>query len=146
MALLSAIAVTRAVVIKSLSHANLYANIRQNIMDGATVYTDDYKGYNGLHHGPYEHKYVKRSVGQFVNGKIYTNGVESVWALFKRSYVGTYHTISFKHPQKYLNEFSFRLNEGNVDRDTIDRMESLCECMNGKRLKYKDYVGGSKDT
>jgi transposase-like protein len=40
-----------------------------------------------------------------------TNGIESVWAVLKRGYVGTFHNISVKHLALYVNEFPFRLNE-----------------------------------
>lgn len=35
-------------------------------------------------------------------------------------------------------EFTFRLNEGNVAIDTIDRIKNLCFASQGKRLKYSE--------
>ena len=45
--------------------------------------------------GNYDHKTVKHSVGEYVDGMAHTNGIESFWALMKRGYNGTYHKI---HP------------------------------------------------
>ena len=52
-------------------------------------------------------------------GMAHTNGIESVWAVLKRGLQGTFHQVSVKHLDRYVNEFAFRLNEGNcqVDED-----------------------------
>jgi ISXO2-like transposase domain len=41
------------------------------------------------------------------------NGIESAWAVLERGHYGTYHHFSLKHLQRYIDEFAFRLNEGN---------------------------------
>ena len=38
---------------------------------------------------------------------------------------------------RYINEFTFRLNEGNVARHTMKRLESLVTGAVGKRLTYQ---------
>ena len=45
-------------------------------------------GYLGLK--GYDHKTVRHSAGEYVNGKASTNGIESFWALLKRGYYGTH--------------------------------------------------------
>lgn len=47
---------------------------------------------------------------------------------------------SVKHAGRYVDEFAFRLNEGNVARPTMDRLESMVEGSAGKRLTYKDLI------
>ena len=42
----------------------------------------------------------------------------------------------------YLSEFMFRLNEGNVVIDMIDRLRSLVRGVVGKRLTYRMLVHG----
>lgn len=37
--------------------------------------------------------------------------MESAFSLFKRGLTGAFHKVSLKHPQRYLNEFSFRFNK-----------------------------------
>ena len=51
----------------------------------------------------------------FVYGDIHTNTVESFWAIVKRVFYGTYHRVSVKYLQQYINEFSFMYNNRNID-------------------------------
>ncbi len=90
----------------------------------------------------YRHSTVKHSVSEYVDGMVHTNGIESVWAVLKRGINGTYHHLSSKHLHRYVNEFSFRLNAGNVKVDTIERMNAVISGMSGKRLSYKDLING----
>ena len=70
-----------------------------------------------------------------------TNSIESVWAVLKRGLHGVYHHASDKHLHRYVDEFTFRLNEGNVKRHTLDCLDSFVAGVSGKRLSYKDLIG-----
>ena len=70
------------------------------------------------------------------------NGIKSVWAVLQRGYIGVFHNFSLKHTQLYVDEFVFRLNEGNVKFDTVDRLKALVKGTKGKRLAYKMLVHG----
>ncbi len=71
----------------------------------------------------------------------HTNSTESVWAVLKRGYRGIYHNFSTKHLQRYINEFTFRLNQGNCQIDTQDRLNSLFAGMIVKTLTYSELMG-----
>lgn len=58
--------------------------------------------------------------------------------MLKRSIIGTYHHVSKKHLPRYINETAFRLNEGDVKNDLMDRIEALCRKMVGVRLSYEE--------
>ena len=45
---------------------------------------------------------------RYVRGDVHTQTVESAFSLFKRSIVGSFHQISEKHVDRYLDEFEFR--------------------------------------
>lgn len=65
------------------------------------------------------------------------DGIESVWAVMKRGINGVYHHVSKKHLGRYVNEFTFRLNDGKVDRHTLNRLASLLTATVGRRLTYE---------
>ena len=120
-----------ATVVGNTDAKTLQGFVADHAAPGATVYTDDHKGYQGM---PFEHETVKHSISEYVNGMAHTNGIESFWALLKRGYHGTYHHMSEKHLGRYISEFSGRHNER--EADTLDQMRSMVANMNGKRLTY----------
>lgn len=79
--------------------------------------------------------------GEYVRDDVTTNGIESVWAVMKRGLHGVYHHASEKHLHRYVDEFTFRLNEGNVQRHTLERLDSFVTNVAGKRLTYKALIG-----
>jgi transposase-like protein/IS1 family transposase len=88
----------------------------------SAIYTDGWCGYDGIADEDTAHASVNHAQKEWVRGKVHTNTIESVWSLFKRSVIGSYHQISVKHLPAYLDEFSFRYNNrGNrfLFRDTI---------------------------
>ena len=80
----------------------------------------------------------KHSISEYVNGQAYTNGIESFWALLKRGYHGIYHHMSEQHLDRYVNEFSGRHN--NRDLDTMEQMDVIAQRLNQKRLKYQELI------
>ena len=68
----------------------------------------------------------------------HTNGIESFWAMFKRGFHGTYHKMSRKHLDRYVNEFTGRHNVRPLD--TMEQMEEVVRGMEGKRLRYVDLI------
>lgn len=126
----------KALPVPATDKETLHAAIRRNVEAGTVVFTDEHRSYLGLE--DYQHHAVKHSTKEFVDGTAHTNGIESVWAVFKRGLGGTYHRMSRKHLHRYIHEFAFRLNENNAGKDTIDRMTALCANIAGKRLTYKE--------
>jgi len=109
--------------------------IRDHAHEGATVYTDDHRSYVGLA-ALYEHETVRHSVAEYVNGMAHTNGVESFWALMKRGFHGVYHHMSWKHLDRYVDEFAGRYNDRPLD--TMEQMGRMVSGLVGKRLTYKE--------
>lgn len=128
----------KAKPIDDTTGVTLQGAVAENVEPGTTIYTDEHGGYRGL--DGYEHESVCHSAKEFVNGMAHTNGIESVWAVLKRGFNGTYHHWSRKHCQRYVNEFAFRLNEGDCQRDTQDRLDDLFRAMVGKTITYRELV------
>lgn len=87
----------------------------------------------------FDHKTVKHSVGEYVNGQAHTNGIKSFWSMLKRSYRGTYHQMSVKHLGRYVAEFAGRHNIR--DMGTEEQMRFLAGMMAGVTLSMKELVG-----
>lgn len=84
-----------------------------NICISAEVKTDEYKTYKSLKTLGYKHDKIDHGRGEYVNGNIHTNNLEGFWSQLKRSINGTYHSVSPKYLQTYVNEFAFRYNKRN---------------------------------
>ena len=134
-----------AKVVESTTAVTLQGEIKENVVAGTTVCTDEHGAYQGLSADAdkkYVHKTVNHSAKQFVDGMAHTNSIESVWAVLKRGFYGIYHWFSRKHMSLYIDEFVFRLNEGNCVIDTVDRLDALVRGVAGKRLTYRMLVHG----
>lgn len=116
----------------------LHKVVRENIEEGSTIHTDEHAGYNGL--DGYQHEAVNHGTKEYVRGAVTTNGIESVWAVMKRGIYGVYHRTSEKHLHRNVDEFAFRLNEGNVERHTLERLDIFVDGDAGKRLTYKGLI------
>jgi hypothetical protein len=96
--------------VKSSGARVLIPEINQTIDIKATVHSDEYGSYKSLKKLGYTHTTVNHSKLEYVRGTAYTNTIEGFWAQLKRSIDGTYHAVSPKYLQSYLDEFSFRYN------------------------------------
>jgi len=112
-----------------------------NIEVGSQIYTDEHVLFQGLDGLFYAHDAVNHSAGEYKRGAAHTNGIESVWAVLKRGLHGVYHHASAKHLFRYVDEFAWRLNEGDVKRHTLLRLDSFIDAIVGKRLTYNRLIG-----
>jgi transposase-like protein len=111
--------------------------IVQNVQVGSTLHTDEAQAYGEIGGLFFDHDTVNHSNSEFVRGEVHTNSIESVFAVLKRGLIGVYHHASPKHIGRYVDEFAFRLNEGNCARHTLERLDSFVSRVAGKRLTYK---------
>jgi len=112
------------------SSGTLAQYVRENISEDVEVLiTDSYPGYNGAVVDGRDHETVNhhaKEYARYENGFcITTNGIESAFSLLKRGIVGSWHKISAKHLQAYLDEMTWRFDNRNnpfLFRDTMMKL------------------------
>ena len=97
----------RAKVVERTDAETLQGFVRSNTEKDAIVYTDDALAYEGVSS---RHESVRHSVGEYVRAMAHTNGIESFWSMLKRAHKGTFHKISPKHLDRYVQEFAGKHN------------------------------------
>lgn len=130
----------RGEVPKSVSSRSAVGFAYRNVQVGSTIHTDESPIYNKLGGLIYRHDSINHGAGEYVRGDVTTNGIESVFAVLKRGIHGVYHHTSPKHLHRYVSEFAFRLNDGDVSHHTMERLASLFSAAIGRRLTYKDLI------
>jgi transposase-like protein len=129
----------RLKVEKRNDRKTLHAFIKAVVSDDAeAIHTDEWEAYKGIADANTRHETVNHKADEWVRADVHTNTVEGVWSLFKRSIVGSYHQLSEKHIESYLDEMAFRFN--NRDNAFLFR-DTLIRLVNAETLEYKELIG-----
>jgi transposase len=116
-----------AKVADSAKKRDLMPHAKERILPASTVFTDESYAYRDLGRLGYQHERVNHRQGVYVSGTVHTNTIEGFWATVKRGIGGTYHAVSTKHLQAYLDEYVFRYNnrdaEGGMFNALLRRIE-----------------------
>ncbi len=128
-------------VLQAIKHADretLHKFIHSHTApDTKAIYTDDWPAYNGIADKDTKHETVNHSAEEWVRGDVHTNSVENVWSLLKRSIVGSYHKVSKKHLDAYLDELEWRFNNRENPYLFTD---TLLKLINAENLEYKHLI------
>jgi len=128
----------RLQVITHATKAVLHKFIHDNTApDTEAIYTDELPAYWGINDADTRHESVCHSAEEWVRGDVHTNGIENVWSLLKRSIIGSYHRVSIKHLDAYLDELEHRYN--NRKNEYIFR-DTLTKLVNAAKLPYSELV------
>lgn len=104
---------------------SLHEFVQETVSEDAdALHTDAWDSYKGALPSV-THKTVVHRRNYVAPDGTHTNSIESVWSLFKRAIVGTYHKLSEKHLQAYLEELEWRFNNREnpwLFRDTVQRL------------------------
>jgi transposase-like protein len=95
-----------------VDHANSTATkffLEEYASVGSEIYTDESPIYTHVKKH-FTHKAVNHSLKQYVMGEVHTNSIEGFWGQLKHSIDGTYHAVSSKYLQSYLDQFVFLYN------------------------------------
>ena len=99
-----------AMTVENTKADTLMPIIKQFVAQNTVIYTDESKSYNRLSNENYAHSFVRHNDNEFVVDDIYTNTIEGFWSHFKKMVFGTYHFVSKKHLQSYIDEEVYRWN------------------------------------
>ena len=124
-----------AQVVEATDSVTLHDFVADTAEPGAVVYTDDAAAYEGI---PNPHESVKHSVNEYVRGMAHTNGIENFWSMLKRAHKGTFHKISPKHLDRYVQEFAGKHNVR--ESGTLAQMRDTVARLVGRDLLYRDLV------
>ena len=109
--------------------------VKQAVRFPSPLFTDGAPAYRKM---GYKQFYVNHSSGEYVRGIVHTNGIESMWAILKRSYKGVYHKMSRKHLWRYLAEFEARWNMRDLPAGR--KLDRVLAGTVGVRLRWKVLV------
>ena len=109
--------------------ATLHGFIADHVSPRVTnIYTDEHPSYQGLDNDAGDtglHQTVNHSAKEYVRGDVHTNSIEGAFGLFKRGIIGSFHQVSHKHLDRYLDECEFRYNNRKnpyLFRDTLRQL------------------------
>jgi transposase-like protein len=128
---------TRAKVVPDTTRRTIHSEVRENVEEGASLYTDTYQSYKGLS-GDYSHATVDHAE-RYVDGQVHTNGLENFWSLLKRGLHGTYVSVEPFHLFRYIDErvFAYNLRE----LDDYGRFATVLRAVTGRRVTYARLTG-----
>jgi len=128
-------------VVRGTDRETLQGFIQENTAgDTEAIYTDEWPAYRGIADQDTKHEAVKHRDKEWSRGDIHTNSIENVWSLLKRNIVGSYHRVSAKHLDAYLDELEFRFN--NRENPYMFR-DALCKLLVANSLPYAKLIADS---
>lgn len=128
----------RLQVVEARDRETLRGFLRENVAeDVEAIYTDEWTAYYGIADGDTRHETVNHSAKEYVRGDVHTNSLENVWSLLQRSIIGSYHHVSTKHLDAYLDELEFRFN--NRENPHMFR-DAMCKLLVANSLPYEKLI------
>jgi len=106
----------KAKVVANVKRVTVMPILRSDVELGTDLMTDEFNIYKSASQEGYKHDYVTHSSKQYVRGNVHTNTIEGFWSQLKRSIDGTFHSVSPKYLQFYVDEFAFRYNYRLLDQ------------------------------
>lgn len=110
---------------------------RHTLPELARLITDEHYAYRGFADADTTHETVHHGNKEWARGDVHTNTVENVWSLLQRSIIGSYHKLSFKHLEAYLDELEWRFN--NRQNPYLFR-ETLLKLLSASAMPYRNLI------
>jgi transposase-like protein len=125
-----AVGFARMTVVERVNSDNIKPILIADVAPGQTVKTDGYSAYQKATKDCFDHD---RRIG---NGTENLPWVHIMISNAKAFLLGTFHGVSKKHLQRYLDEFCYRFNRRNWQGQLFDRL--ITACANSKGLTFAE--------
>lgn len=112
-----------AMKVEDTSSKTLHRMMGTFILSESRVMTDEWVRYRNVEQLGYVHEYIRHKEKEFAAGDVNTNTIEGFWEILKKKLLGTYHVVSAKHLQRYVDEAVFRYN--NRDKSASARFDII---------------------
>jgi len=100
----------RATHLPNAGGAGIKREIGTHVLPSSMIFTDEWPTYKGLHKTYIGHRRIRHKDRIYVDGDVHTQTIEGFFGLMKNGIRGTYHAVSHKWLQGYLNEYAWRYN------------------------------------
>lgn len=129
----------RAKHIPNVTSKTVKEVLRTNVSRKSELHTDDSLVYHWLGREFAKHRSVNHSQDEYVGPDGETvNTAEAFFALLKRGLMGSFHSVSEQHLQRYVDEFVFRWNTRQaLEINDTQRAAFMVKAGVGKRLTYR---------
>lgn len=96
--------------------------IHQTVVRSGPIYTDEAKMYEPLQREGYRHGWVNHSEGEYVRGKVHTQGLDGFWGILKRN-LAPIGGIRERYLYRFIGEQVWRYNYRSLTREEqIERL------------------------
>jgi transposase len=113
----------RATVVSDSSSRTLGQAVERYVLPESVLFTDEWQSYLEVGKTFLAHHRIRHSEAIYVSGNVHTQTIEGFFSNMKRGIAGTYHAVSTKWLQGYLNEFAWRYSErDNTTRSMFDSL------------------------
>lgn len=128
----------RSFHVADVTGATLRPLMKANINAKSRLMTDEAAVYTKIGNDYASHETVNHSKEEYARDDVTTNSAESSFSLLKRGLIGSFHSVSQQHLQRYATEFDFRWNHRiKLGFNDVDRTTAILRGIEGKRLTYK---------
>jgi hypothetical protein len=126
--------------VADVSAKSLWEVLEKQADAKSALHTDDSLANLSLGKHFAEHRTVAHTLGEYVteDGLAHTNTAEAFFAILKRGVMGSFHSVSEQHLQRYCDEFAFRWNTRSaLGIEDTERAALAIKGAKGKRLTYR---------
>jgi transposase len=105
----------RAQVMEGKAAGDVRPLVKDFVKADSRLFTDDSNLYFGMEKQFASHQSIKHIAKIYVDGDVHTQTIDGFFSTLKNGIRGTYHAVSRKWLQSYLNEYAWRYNHRDDD-------------------------------